>query len=186
MKDMTHEKLIRATYVVAKYESAQTAQLLTELAGRLDGALIAARTACAERATAMKAEIEWETAMRQATGADSVDDVVSVIEKLKSDLAEMAAENLALKEATKNGVVEKHQQTSNGICIGFKSVIVKREIDTPAIDAWVRDQRAVGAESVAAYIKRSIQHLPECDRIAYHDAIELCSGAAAQLRGRQL
>ncbi|MCZ7836163.1 hypothetical protein [Atlantibacter hermannii] len=84
MKDMTHKQLIRATYVAAKYESAQTAQLLTELAGRLDGALAAARTACLERDASVRAEIEWETAMQKATGEDNVDDVVQVIEALKS------------------------------------------------------------------------------------------------------
>ncbi|MDW2743374.1 hypothetical protein [Atlantibacter subterraneus] len=83
MKDMTHEQLIRATYVAAKYESAQTAQMLTELAGRLDGALAAARTACMERDASVRAEIEWETAMRQAVGEDGVDDVVLAIENLK-------------------------------------------------------------------------------------------------------
>lgn len=92
MKDMTHEQLIRATYVAAKYENPKTAQLLTELVGRLNCALIAARTACAERATAMKAEIEWETAMRQATGADSVDDVVLAIEALKAEAGEQRAQ----------------------------------------------------------------------------------------------
>ncbi len=84
MKDMTHEQLIRATYVAAKYENPKTAQLLTELAGRLDCALVAARTACLERDAAVRAEIEWETAMRQAVGEDGVDDVVLAIEKLKA------------------------------------------------------------------------------------------------------
>ncbi|QFH71048.1 hypothetical protein FR762_15545 [Enterobacter sp. E76] len=84
MKDMTHKQLIRATYVAAKYESAQTAQLLTELAGRLDGALAAARTACLERDASVRAEIEWEKAMMQAVGEDGIADVVSAIEKLKT------------------------------------------------------------------------------------------------------
>ena len=89
MKDMTHEQLIRATYVVAKYENPKTAQLLTELAGRLDCALAATRTACRERDAAVRAEIEWDTAMRQATRADSVDDVVLAIEALKSAAGEL-------------------------------------------------------------------------------------------------
>ncbi|WP_312330286.1 hypothetical protein [Atlantibacter hermannii] len=97
MKDMTHKQLIRATYVAAKYESAQTAQLLTELAGRLDGTLAAARTACAERTTAMNAKIEWETAMQKATGEDNVDDVVQKIEKLKAERDALAVENRELK-----------------------------------------------------------------------------------------
>lgn len=152
MKDIIHEQLIRATYVTAKYESAQTAQLLTELAGRLDGALIAARTACAERATAMKAEIEWETAMRQATGTDSVDDVVSVIEQLKSDLTAVASENLTLKESTKNGVVEPHQMTSRGVSVGVKNVIVNREIKTPATDSYLAEVRAQARREGAYFV----------------------------------
>lgn len=98
MKDMTHKQLIRATYVAAKYESAQTAPLLTELAGRLDCALVAARTACLERDAAVRAEIEWETAMRQAVGEDGVDDVVVAIEKLKARRDALAAENAGLKQ----------------------------------------------------------------------------------------
>lgn len=42
MKDITHEQLIRATYVVAKFKDPETAKLLNELAGRLDCALVAA------------------------------------------------------------------------------------------------------------------------------------------------
>ena len=92
MKDMTHEQLIRATYVVAKFKDQETAKLLTELAGRLDCALVAARAACLERDSSVRAEIEWEKAMMQATGADSVDDVVLVIESLKSAAGEQRAQ----------------------------------------------------------------------------------------------
>lgn len=92
MKDMTHKQLIRATYVAAKYESAQTAQLLTELAGRLDGALAAARTACLERDASVRAEIEWEKAMMQAVGEDGIGDVVLAIEALKAEAGEQRAQ----------------------------------------------------------------------------------------------
>lgn len=92
MKDMSNEQLIRAAYVVAKLESAQTAQLLTELAGRLDGALIAARTACLERDASVRAEIEWEKAMMQAVGEDGVGDVVLAIEALKAEAGEQRAQ----------------------------------------------------------------------------------------------
>lgn len=94
MNDMTHEQLIRATYVVAKYKDPETAKLLNELAERLDCALVAARTACLERDAAVRAEIEWETAMRQAVGEDGVDDVVVVIESLKSAASERIKEEL--------------------------------------------------------------------------------------------
>ena len=143
MNHSQNKQLVRAGHEFAAAMSTdmpiiEIAKIVTRLASALDVQTVRANVLDAERKAATDAEIEWETAMRQATGADSVDDVVSVIQKLKSDLAEMAAENLTLKEATKNGAVEKHQQISNGICIGFKSVIVKREIDTPATDAWFR------------------------------------------------
>lgn len=210
MKDITHEQLIRATYVTAKYEGAQMAQLLTELAGRLDGALTAARTACAERATAMNAEIEWETTMREATGADNVDDVVSVIEKLKSDLAEMASENLTLKDAMKNGVVEPHQMTSRGVSIGVKNVIVNREIKTPATDSFLAEVRAQGihfavnrmlaawesgfvndtpaqAYDISGGFLTALEFLPNAspDEFKRDYADEVRSAIAAQLRGEK-
>ncbi|WP_312315573.1 hypothetical protein [Atlantibacter sp.] len=92
MKDITNEQLIRATYAVAKFKDPETAKLLNELAGRLDCALVAARTACLERDSSVRAEIEWETAMRQAVGEDGVDDVVLVIESLKSAAGEQRAQ----------------------------------------------------------------------------------------------
>ncbi|EOC1196094.1 hypothetical protein AAAW47_001258 [Cronobacter sakazakii] len=55
-------------------------------------------------------------------------------------------------------------------------------IETPATDAFLREVKAQGAESAAAHIKQHIQHIPDDLRVTYHDAIELCSGAAAELR----
>ncbi|WP_202629649.1 hypothetical protein [Cronobacter malonaticus] len=55
-------------------------------------------------------------------------------------------------------------------------------IETPSTDAFLREVKAQGAENAAAYIKLSIQQIPEDLRVAYHDAIELCSGAADKLR----
>lgn len=96
MKNMTHEQLIRATYVVAKFKGPETAKLLTELAGRLDCALVAARTACLERDASVRAEIEWEKAMMQAVGEDGIADVVSAIEALKCAAGEQRAIGIEL------------------------------------------------------------------------------------------
>ncbi|MED5757829.1 hypothetical protein VZ191_05535 [Enterobacter roggenkampii] len=52
----------------------------------------------------------------------------------------------------------------------------------PATAAAVYELKAQGVECAAVHIKQNIQHLPEDERIAYHDAVELCFGAAAQLR----
>lgn len=150
MKDMTHEQLIRATYVVAKYENPKTAQLLTELAGRLDCALVAARTACLERDSAVRAEVEWETAMRQAVGEDGVDDVVLAIEKLKAGLDVQSARSDALAAKLNDVCAE------NAALIGFDADefsyngpyqpddAVLEKLKTPATDAWVKEQRAAG------------------------------------------
>lgn len=70
----------------------------------------------------------------------------------------LATENLALKDTLKNGVVEKHQQTSYGITIGVKNVIVQREIDTPATDTWVNEQRALGVEMFADFWEENCRH----------------------------
>ncbi|MBW9432857.1 hypothetical protein FHC77_19295 [Atlantibacter hermannii] len=169
MKDMTHEQLIRATYVVAKYENPKTAQLLTELAGRLDCALVAARTACLERDSAVRAEVEWETAMRQAVGEDGVDDVVLAIEKLKAGLDvqsarsdalaaklnDVCAENAALREhrpqpsgaammEALDAFYEYHEDVpEQGMMAAFEILCCKRP-ETPNTDAWVNEQRAAG------------------------------------------
>ena len=92
MKDISNEQLIRAAYVVAKFKDPETAKLLTELAGRLGGALVAARTACLERDASVRAEIEWEKAMMQAVGEDGVGDVVLAIEALKAEAGEQRAQ----------------------------------------------------------------------------------------------
>lgn len=51
-----------------------------------------------------------------------------------------------------------------------------------ATAAAVSDLKVQGVECAMVHVKKNIQHLPENDRMAYHDAIELCVGAAAQLR----
>ena len=262
MKDMTHEQLIRATYVVAKYENPKTAQLLTELAGRLDCALVAARTACLERDSAVRAEVEWETAMRQAVGEDGVDDVVLAIEKLKAGLdvqsarsdalaAELArysmpageadqrmAESRAVRQALGFGqdaddvapvdLVERINALAaalkaseandadarchvaeleakcaalageNAALIGFDADefsyngpyqpddAVLEKLKTPATDAWVNEQRAVGVDMVVKYHMERAKALKEVDRKGSfnHSSAALDAGAIAeQLRG---
>ena len=195
MKDMAHEQLIRATYVVAKYENPKTAQLLTELAGRLDCALVAARTACLERDSAVRAEVEWETAMRQAVGEDGVDDVVLAIEKLKAGLDVQSARSDALAAKLNDVCAE------NAALIGFDADefsyngpyqpddAVLEKLKTPATDAWVNEQRAAGVDMVVKYHMERAEALKEVDRkgsfnhsSAALDALDV----AAQLRGSQV
>lgn len=104
---LTIKQLVHAAHQAARYLPKASAQLMRDLAERLD--------------------------TTQAALCESL--------KIRDALA---AENLALKDTMKHGVVEKHQQTSYGITIGVKNVIVQREIDTPATDTWVNGQRTIG------------------------------------------
>ncbi|WP_110877006.1 hypothetical protein [Franconibacter helveticus] len=77
------------------------------------------------------------------------------------------------------------QMISNGGKTGFLTRDEAEKAiraETPATDEFLREVRAQGAESAAAHIKQHIQHIPDDLRVTYHDAIELCSGAAAELR----
>lgn len=96
----------------------------------------------------------------------------------------LAAENLALKDTIKHGVVEKHHQTSNGITIGVKNVIVQREIDTPATDAWVNEQRAMGVEMFVGFLQQRAKEFPMAMVAKSLEVSELnAEQFAAQLRG---
>lgn len=194
MKDMTHEQLIRATYVVAKYENPKTAQLLTELAGRLDCALVAARTACLERDSAVRAEVEWETAMRQAVGEDGVDDVVLAIEKLKAGLdvqsarsdalavklTDVCAENAALKKFIR----EKCFVVPDGAsCFAEADECAEKKMpETPATDVWVNEQRAVGVDGAIEKLITMLNH----QSTGVSASINVLRTFAAQLRGSQV
>lgn len=109
---------------------------------------------------------------------------------MQAERDQLAAECAALKKSIPplkmvNDFDDSWDDVSIAEEVGFNhaiSTILRNFPETPATDRFLAEQRAVGVEMVAAYIKQSIQHLPEGDRLAYHDAIELCSGAAAQLR----
>ncbi|MDU1952014.1 MAG: hypothetical protein E6750_11525 [Atlantibacter hermannii] len=187
MNDMTHEQLIRATYVVAKYKDPETAKLLNELAERLDCALVAARTACLERDAAVRAEIEWETAMRQAVGEDGVDDVVVAIEKLKAERSALAAENLALKSSFKPDVIPEEaveaftetaildhdwNDTSEWSWVENDTDVIRAVLDampvpeTPITDSFLAEVRKQGVIEFAAAMA-SIH--AECQAGGYFD-----------------
>lgn len=144
---LTIKQLVHAAHQAARYLPKASAQLMRDLAERLD--------------------------TTQSALCESL--------KIRDALA---AENLALKDAMKDGVVEKHQQTSHGITIGVKSVIVQREIDTPATDTWVNEQRAAGVEM---FVRDFTEPAVMNDGKFYsEDLIEASKEFAAQLRGSQV
>lgn len=144
---LTIKQLVHAAHQAARYLPKASAQLMRDLAERLD--------------------------TTQSALCESL--------KIRDALA---AENLALKDAMKNGVVEKHQQTSYGITIGVKNVIVQREIDTPATDAWVNEQRAMGVEMfVSDFTEPAVMN---DGKFYSEDLIKASREFAAQLRGSKV
>ncbi|UTJ46150.1 hypothetical protein NLZ15_14965 [Atlantibacter subterranea] len=115
-----------------------------------------------------------------------IEDQAALCESLKIRDA-LAAENLALKEALKNGVVEKHQQTSYGISIGVKSVIVQREIETPATDAFLADLRSSGLDEMAiAYRNFANEEGCSCNmQSSYNLTAERAESYAAYIRRQE-
>ncbi|WP_406549503.1 hypothetical protein ACETRY_06380 [Cronobacter malonaticus] len=115
--------------------------------------------------------------------AGQLDVLIAVLREKTKQCDQLAAENAGLKGAISQQAAgftvceacgEENVSGNDDVCRALN--------ETPATDAFLREVRAQGAEAAAAYIKLSIQQIPEDLRVAYHDAIELCSGAAYKLR----
>lgn len=147
---LTIKQLVHAAHQAARYLPKASAQLMRDLAERLDSTQSA------------------------------------LCESLKIRDA-LAAENLALKEALKNGVVEKHKQTSNGITIGVKNVIVQREIETPATDSFLADVRSSGLDEMAiAYRNFANEDGCSCNmQSSYNLTAERAESYAAYIRRQE-
>ncbi|EOG5418641.1 hypothetical protein ACLE0S_000359 [Cronobacter malonaticus] len=127
--------------------------------------------------------------------ATQLDVTTAALREKTKQCEELAAENGQMLRLLTD-ISENHDEYVNqdeylyaGVPMDYVSEInsyVSRDVEAEnpfkATDAFLREVKAQGAENAAAYIKISIQHLPEDHRVAYHDAIELCSGAADKLR----
>ncbi|ELY6201948.1 hypothetical protein SNQ28_000626 [Cronobacter malonaticus] len=127
--------------------------------------------------------------------ADKLDGTTAALREKTKQCEKLAEENGQMLRLLTD-ISENHDEYVNqdeylyaGVPMDYVSEInsyVSRDVEAEnpfkATDAFLREVKAQGAENAAAYIKISIQHLPEDHRVAYHDAIELCSGAAALLR----
>lgn len=63
--------------------------------------------------------------------------------------------------------------------IGWSEYNLNPELETPATDAWVNEQRAIGAEMC-------VKALVTSDDDGFEDAPNICTNVAAQLRGGQV
>ncbi|MEI9696080.1 hypothetical protein V5074_23550 [Atlantibacter hermannii] len=121
-------------------------------------------------------------AVRQALGfgqdADDVApvDLVERINALEVKLTDVCAENAALKKFIR----EKCFVVPDGAsCFAEADECAeKRMPETPSTDAWVNEQRAVGAEMC-------VKALVTSDNDSFEDAPNICSNVAAQLRGAE-
>lgn len=119
--EWTNEQLIETARVISKYENEKAAQLLNELATRLDCALVATRTACAER-DALAAE---------NAGLKSFGDKLNEMH-----------ENL---NGTGTGIQGGYEVTCQQL--GLEAAMEEFDaIKTPATDRFIADVKAQGVE----------------------------------------
>lgn len=88
---LTIKQLVHAAHHAARYLPKASAQLMRDLATRLDVLHVALSESLeqqkfllAERDSAISSEKLWESEMKKAIGIENVDDVVMAIEKLKA------------------------------------------------------------------------------------------------------
>ena len=164
---MNNKELVAAGHEFARYMNSDTpiidiAKMVTRLASQLDVTTAALRKAYAqfdsqslELKAAVTAEIEWEKSMMQAVGADGIADVVSEIEKMKTDGAALSAENAALK--TK--LLETRPAVENWNSWADPEDKITIDQETPATDAFIAEQQAIGVEKFSSDVGLEYQQL---------------------------
>lgn len=172
---MNNKELVAAGHEFARHMSSDTpiidiAKMVTRLASQLDVTTMALRHANAqfdsqslELKAAVAAEIEWEKAMMQSIGADGIADVVSAIEKLKTDGAALAKESVDILAECIAWAKLYGNQVGNPECMEIAG-----KIKTPAIESFLAEQQALGVEKFATW-KQSMAE-------AYHEVSPGCVG----------
>ncbi len=140
----------------------------------------------AERDAALNAECVWEKTMMEVCGEDGPASVAAEIrnlralrdtalQALKSQVEQLAAESVALKEAC----------GGNGSYRNCPACTFSEYIEAPethATDRIVAGIKADGAKAAGDYLKLEAQHMPVVERLMMQDAAEICYGTAARLR----
>ena len=150
-----------------------------------------------EFAAAMSDDTPIITIAKMVTELASSLDVQSAhSEALAAKLSDVCAENAALKEQSPDvrspamfEAIEAAQRLLDEDCPelamveAFEILKMKR---TPATDAWVNEQRAVGATQVEANLRACYEEFPESSRDIVDECIQIAANTAAQLRGGQV
>jgi hypothetical protein len=155
---MTREQLIDAARTAAKYLPVASAQLMTELANRLDYTSVAL---CEAMSQCKSLAAENGQMLR-----------------LLTDISENHNEYVNQDEYLYAGVPMDYVSEINA----YVSRDVEAENPFKETDAFLAEVRAQGVESAGEYLKQYAQGLHEEARLVLQDAGELCNGFAAQLR----
>lgn len=113
---------------------------------------------------------------------------------LESRLSQMADEAAELREQAEEvyaaGYNHGHLNTVDGIAYApgckdeFYSLALQlmAEVETPATDAWQREQRAVGAELTKQKIESAIKTCYQDEQIGLIEAVDIANSFAEKLR----
>ncbi len=125
----------------------------------------------------------------EANDADARCHVAELEEKcaaLAAKLNDVCAENAAIKREARWGVIKIYTVFSgdDSVCQGTREKVVPLSAQTPATDAWVNEQRAVGVEMfVSDFTEPAVMN---DGKFYSEDLIEASKEFAAQLRGSQV
>ncbi|WP_333602873.1 hypothetical protein [Atlantibacter hermannii] len=162
-----NKHLVRVGHEFAAAMSDETpiitiAKMVTELASALD---------------VQSARSDALAAALKASEANDADARCHVAE-LEAKCAALAGENAALIG------FDADEFSYNGPYQPDDAVLEK--LKTPATDAWVNEQRAVGATRVETNLRACYEEFPESSRDIVDECIQIAANTAAQLRGSQV
>ena len=173
---MTTSELVHAAYHAARYLPRVSSQLMRELAERLDitqAALcesLKIRDALAAENAAKTEFIQY--CFRTAADGGSLDG--ADIQELGERLGLFGRETY---QPALHGYICGHEAGEDTVYVMKKS---------PATDAWLNEQRAVGATQVEANLRACHEEFPESSRDIVDECIQIAANVAAQLRGSQV
>ncbi len=120
----------------------------------------------------------------------SLDAAIKTGNVLADQNAQLAAENVALKNAFGPGdsvlnflTIALRHTTYDRIDLDDVTLAFKMSLpETPATDRIVAGIKVDGAKAAGDYLKLEAQHMPVVERLMMQDAAEICYGTAAILR----
>lgn len=152
--EWTNEQLIETARVVAKYESEKAAQLLNELATRLDCALAATRVACDQRNALAAENAGLKNQLRELFNS--------------CDTGERRGNGSLSGAAVPDWcVLEKTRQFLES---------------APATDAFLAEVRASAVDEACLKISNAIVNCYQDEQVGLYAAATICGDFAAQLR----